>query len=166
MESEQNSNMAAGSRSFSQALSIHSAKSQQSKNVTTLRMHPLQKDNPGVKGLGIKHDFDGNLHIDMVVNGLEIGVLYLDASFHDKNQGQLEHRIDYLKKGSEAQSGKKQYVAYIMDHKDAQSHVASISLLCMENDLQMLPLSSKEDFKTFMVGLSRQAYSLLNRTQF
>ena len=166
MESEQNSNTGIGSRSFSQAFSMQSMKSQQNKNITTLRMHPMQKDNPGVKSLGIKCIYDKDLHIDMIVDGLEIGVLYLDASFHDKNQGQLEQRIEYLKKGSRSQSGEKQYVAYIMDHKDAQSHVASVSLLCMENDLQMLPIANKEDFRTFMVGLSRQAYSLLNKTQF
>ena len=67
MEADQTSSIGDTSRSFSQAFSRFASKGMPAQNVTTLKMHPLQKDNPAVKGLGMKIEYDASMHIDVIV---------------------------------------------------------------------------------------------------
>ena len=104
------------------------------------------------------------MHIDIICKGLDIGIMYLDSSYHIKHETQLEQRLEYMKKGSAEQSGKTVYLAYMMDHKEANQYISQITLLCLDYRVQVVPLKGYEDLKVFLLGLNRQAYPLLRKT--
>ncbi len=132
--------------------------------INCFKAHPFQKDNPALKFIGFKFDYDADLHVDIFVKGLEIGVMYLDATYHINNQTQLEKRLEFSAKGSKEQSGVRQFLAFMMDHKESHKYVCGITLLCAEFNTQLLLLKGQDDFKNFLIGLNRQAIPLLQKS--
>lgn len=147
-----------------QSRHLLSKREREAAQVNCFKAHPFQKDNPALRQAGFKLEFDANLHVDLLVKGLELGVMYLDASFHISNQTQLEKRLEYCAQGSKEQSGVRQFLAYMMDHKESHKYVCGITLLCAEFNTQLLLLKGQDDFRNFLVGLNRQALPLLQKS--
>ena len=137
-------------------------RSQTAPKASVFIAHPFQKDNPALRNLGFKFDYNAELHIDIVVRGLDVGILYLDASYHIKNETQLEKRLEFVSKGSRETRGTRQYVAFIMDHKESHDYIPSVSILCCDFSIQLLPMKSTEDFRVYLQGLNRQSLPLLH----
>lgn len=131
--------------------------------------HPFQKENPALRGCGLRFDTDKDLRLDILVREIEVGLLYLDCSHHIKQQSQLEARLEYMKgtkehPSTQAQIGRRQYLAFVMDHPQSHTYIPSLTLLTLEYNVQLVLLNNHKDFTDFLTGLFRQGFALAKRT--
>ena len=120
------------------------------------QLNPKQK----VYKIMFKHLFVDDISIDYFFPYAELGIIYLELSFHRENRHQLPERLRFTKSQPYGKRGKTVYLALLIDGvHDFEDDVQEISIMVMEHGFHFVICDDWFDFLTFTSGIYHQVQS-------